>query len=124
MPIVKQLRELYNEPFDPRRILASEDSTKLEHEYYECCYYASVLLACDLGKQKDTEDYFTEALGSETSWRYHETGHCAKMFEFAMGRKLTEDDLEDLLDRYGFSPQFGFFSKCLHAMLTGQAAKC
>lgn len=120
MRLFTQLRNLFHEPFDLEKILACDELIKLEHEFYECCYSAAVLLACDVGKKEEADNYFTEALGMETSWGYYKDGHCAKVFEFAMGKKLSEDDLEDLLDRYAFSPQFGFYHKCLCAMLTGQ----
>jgi hypothetical protein len=95
-----------------------EEAGMLELDFHQCCYYMSLLFA-KTKMEDDAEDYFNRAFGLETHYQYYdEYRYCAKVIEFATGKKFSEEELNEIEMSDAYSNGSMFYYKCLRAYIS------
>ena len=93
-----------------------DNAGELEFDCYEIWYKMSIEMA-KLDREDEAEDYFDQALMAENTWGYieEENRHCGKVLEFALGRRLSREEVFDM-GMYSMENE-GFHFQCLKAFL-------
>jgi len=112
MALLREIKVRFQLSAKSNDMEACEDAGILEFDFYESCYKMSVQMAKS-NRIQEADDYFGEALMLETSWGYYDESHCAKVLEFAIGKRFCPEDLADIEDNCSD----GFYYRCLQAYL-------
>ena len=114
--LLKEIKEMFVSSVKEHDVEGCDNAGELEFDCYEIWYKMSIEMA-KLDREDEAEDYFDQALMAENTWGYieEENRHCGKVLEFALGRRLSREEVFDM-GMYSMENE-GFHFQCLKAFL-------
>ena len=112
--VLRELKDLFQSSVTEEDVEGCDDAGYIEYDFYDICYKMAVQMAM-ANREDEAEEYFDMACTAENVWGYfeEENRHCGKVLEYAIGKRLTRNDLADIED-YAMD-HGGFYYKCLQA---------